>query len=225
MEENNNKTTTTGFGITDQTKSQNQVGYDAGGFKKATLLGVVKEEIGKETKFIVLSFKFLDAGGIKKFTHSEFMIDGSDLDYNKKLEGMNGRIKHIYESFNKGQFIAGGIGNDATSFDDFFDKAALAFNTSGHNKGPIYKDEKGGSKLVWIKLGYYRKKNPTQIGFPLSPNFIEGINDATDAAKPKTLVINNQYDIIEQPRPAQQGTTFGGGAIHTGGGNSDTNEF
>lgn len=213
-----------GFGVTNETKSQNQVNYDKGGFKKATLVEVKTAEVGKDeaNKYKVLSFKFIDADGIKTFTHSEFLIDPTDTDYAKKLNGMNVRIKHMYEAFLP--FPATGVGVGATSFEDFFARVATAFNTGGTEGKPIFKDEKGSNKLVWIKLGYYRKKDPTQIGFPLSPNFIEGIKDAQGAAAPKTLTTNTKYDNYDQPKVggASGGTMGSPGAIHTG---SNDNEF
>lgn len=204
------------FGVTSDTVSTNKVGYDQGGIKKATLLDVVKEEVGKDTKYTVLSFKFLDIEGVKTFTHSEFAIDENDQNFDKKMEGMNRRIKHIWEAFKK-DLPTGGIGADAQSFDDFFNKVAVAFNTSGDGGTPIYKDKEGKGKPVFIKVAYYSNKN-NNVSFPLSPNFIE----AMTTPAPKSLTINHQYDRIEQPKPTQApGGMHGGGAVHTGSGGDD----
>lgn len=213
---------TQGFGVSSETQSSNRVSYDVGGMKRATLTAVASEEVGKDTKYKVLSFKFMDIEGIKTFTHSEFVIDSTDENYQKKMQGMNSRIKHIWEAFAK--FPSTGVGMGATSFEDFFAKVAAAFNTGGENGTPIFKEKDGKGKLVWLKLAYYGAKG--NIGFPLSPNFIEGIGQ-NNAAIPKTLTINNKYDKVEQPKPGQApGQMHGGGntGIHTGTGSAD-NEF
>jgi len=206
-----------GFGITTETKSSNTVGYDKGGIHKAFLTDVVFEEVGKDTKYQVLSFKFTDVEGIKKFTHSEFAIQATDTDYAKKLNGMNSRIKHIWEAF--AAFPTTGIGVGATSFEDFFQKVAVAFNTSGENQTPIYK-KKNGEKLIpflnWIKVAFYNKKG--NIGFPLSPNFIERIKeDGSNQTASKTLTWNNKYDHEKQPSAPTPGGippgVMGGGAV------------
>lgn len=189
------------FGVTEETKDSNNVNYGKGGFHKAILTEVKYEVVGKDEnkKYNVLSFNFLDYEGVKSFKHSEFEIDANDPDFNKKLEGMNSRLKHIYTTFVP---FTKGLGIGATSFVDFFQKVAISFNTD-NNGGPIFKTDKGGI-LVWIKLGYYGKKG--NIGFPLSPNFIERVgsdNKGTAIAnqtEPKTLIIDNRYDKIEQPK-------------------------
>lgn len=208
------------FGVTEETKSSNSVSYEKGGFKRATLTDVKREIVGKDEakKYNVLSFNFVDHEGIKSFKHSEFEIDGNDVDFNKKLEGMNVRLKHLFQAF--APFPATGLGIGATSFIDFFDKVAIAFNTGGANGTPIYKS----SILVWLKLAYYNKKG--NIGFPLAPNFIERIgsdNKGTvinNQIEPKALTIDNRYDKLEQPKPGTaNGGVMGGqsaGAIHTG---------
>lgn len=210
------------FGVTSNTKSNNSVGYDSGGFKKVTLKEVVFEEVGKDTKYKVLSFKFVDEAGIKTFTHSEFPIDMDSADAAKRMEGLNVRLKHLYTAFAPFKEF----GTTAKSFDEFFQQTAEAFNTGNEGK-PIYKTDKG-DKLCWIKLGYYSKKNPTNIGFALSPNFIEVVKGPENSQKPISLTINNKYDIIEQPKVPQAGTNGGvmGAAatgIHTGTGGD--NEF
>lgn len=208
------------FGVTNETKSNNSVSYDSGGFKKAILKEVSFEEVGKDVKYKVLSFKFVDEAGIKTFTHSEFPVDMESADAAKRMEGLNVRLKHLYTAFAPFKEF----GTTAKNFDEFFQQTAEAFNT-GNEGTPIYKTDKG-FKSVWLKLGYYSKKNPTNIGFPLSPNFIEGITGAENSQKPKSLAINNKYDIIEQPKTAQpNGGVMGAGnpGIHTGTGGD--NEF
>lgn len=210
-----------GFGIDQNTKSTNSVNYDKGGCdKKAALTGVKMEEVGKDIKYTVLSFTFLDHEGIKTFKHSEFLLDSTDPDYNKKLMGMNSRIKHIYEAYKP---LTVGIGVGAASFKEYLEKIAEAFNTGNEGGLPIYKTDKGQSILTWLKLAYYSKKG--NIGFPLSPNFIERITQANQAG-PKTLTINKQYDNVDQPEKRQAaGNTYGGGGIHTGQGATDEGAF
>lgn len=212
------------FGITEETKSSNSAGYDKGGFHKATLQSVSVEEVGKNEKYTVLSFKFLDHEGIKTFVHSEFMVSETDENADKKIAGMNTRIKHIWEAFRKELPTDSkgnkGLGTDATSFEDFFRKIAEAFNTKGHEGTPIYKNKEGKFIPVWIKLGYYGTKG--NIGFPLSPNFIERLTES-NIVQPKVLTINLKYDKIEQTKPASNVPGQGiHGGINTG---SDENEF
>jgi len=200
------------FGVTTETKSTNQVGYDKGGFKKAILTSVKFEEVGKDDKkYKTLSFTFQDVEGIKTFKHSEFAIEADDTDFAKKLNGMNSRIKHIYEAF---QPLTKSIGENAKSFEDFFNQVALVFNEDGKDKTPIYKLDNKSSILVWIKLAYYSKKG--NIGFPLSPNFIEKVTQ-NNQTEPKTLAIDNRWDKVDQPRSTQpSGNTMGTTGIHTG---------
>lgn len=219
------------FGVTEETKGSNNVNYEKGGFKRAFLTEVKREIVGKEgnTKYNVLSFNFLDHEGIKSFKHSEFELEANDPDFNKKLEGMNVRLKHLYQAF--APFPATGLGIGATSFIDFFDKVAIAFNTGGANNTPIYKTDKS-SILVWLKLAYYNKKG--NIGFALSPNFIEKIGSdnkgtpVNNQTEPRGLVMDNRYDKAEQPKPGtSNGAVMGAGAtpgaIHTG--NTDDGGF
>lgn len=204
----------TQFGVTEDVKSSNNVNYEKGGFKKAFLTNIKFEEVGKdEKKYLTLAFYFVDIEGIKSFKHSEFAIAEDDTDFQKKLNGMNSRIKHIWEQF--ATFTPIGVG--ATSFQDFFEKVALAFSTNGANNTPIFKDEKGKSILVWIKLGYYGKKG--DIRFPLSPNFIERVKE-NNQTEPKSLTIDNRYDTIEQPQIKKEGTVMGTSGINTGTANS-----
>lgn len=218
------------FGVTVDTKSSNASNFDSGGFKKVILTDVKFEEVGsKGIKYKTVGFYFLDHEGIKSFKHSEFLIDDNDKDFEKKLNGMNTRIKHIYEAF--AVFPESGIGTDAKDFEDFFNKVAIAFNTGGPGGTPIYKKD-NISILVYIKLTYYGEK--TDASFPLSPNFIERIgsdskgNVIDNSKHPKVLTINNKYDKIEQPKPGANnsgGVMGGGGAggIHTGTANDGDN--
>lgn len=204
MEETNNIS----FGVTTETKSQNIVNFN-GGFSKAFLVDVKKDVIGKgEEKYTVLNFKFIDAEGIRTFTHTEWVLDSSDAKFAQKMNGMNSRIKHLYETFNT--FPTEGIGGGATSFEDFFDKVVASFDNNGVK---IYNNVKEGKitpKLVWLKITYKTVgKQMGQTQFPLSPNFIELIKEDNQTA-PKTLEINNRFDVIVQPKKAESThTTMG----------------
>lgn len=200
------------FGISTETKSKNATPFD-GGFGKALLKDVKKEEIGKDTKYTVLTFSFIDLEGIKSYKHSEFIPQQTDENYEKKFNGLNSRIKHLFEAY--APFPTTGIGMGAVSWDDFFDKVALAFNT-GNNGQPIYKKvegEKAALIAVWLKLIYQKSGN---LSFPLSPNFIEKI-EASNQTTPKTLSIDKRYDNIVQPdvqkKSGDNGGIMGGSAV------------
>lgn len=182
------------FGVTVETKSKNTTPFNPG-FSKGYLTSVKKEVIGKTEKFTVLTFVFKDVESVKTHRHSEFMVKAGDKDFDKKMNGLNVRLKHIYEGFAK--FPDGGIGVGAKSFEEFFDKVSDAFE-KGANGKPIYQKHEEGkpsaSTLVWLKLTYDRKDN---LGFPLSPNFIERIGESNQT-QPKTLNIDKKYDRLEQ---------------------------
>lgn len=198
MEETNNAQQGMGFGITTETQSKNTTPFKVSTlhpFTKGFLASVIKEEVGKTEKYTVLTFIFKDAEGIRTYRHSEFAVNDTDPDKHKvKVNGLNVRIKHIYEAFTT--FPITGIGVGASSWDDYFTKIALAFNT-GNNGKPIYQrlvEEKTVNIGVWLKVIYDKKDN---LGFPLSPMFIERIT-ADNQAEPKTLSIDKRYDRLEQ---------------------------
>lgn len=195
-----------GFGISKETVSTG-ITPMIGGIQKAVLTKVKKEEVGKgDTKYIILSFSFKDTENIKSFKHSEFIIDITDEKYATKLNGFNARIKHIYEQYQP--VSEEGIGNGATSFEDYFDKIEDAFNTGKIGK-PIYLKDDGKHIAVWIKVTYDRKNN---LQLPLFVPFIETINEG-NITKSKTLVIDIKYDKTEQVKSAPQGNLMGGNQV------------
>lgn len=192
------------FGVTSETQSKNSTPFKAG-FTKSVLVGVKKEEIGKTDKYTVLTFTFKDMAGDKTYRHSEFMVKPDDTNREKKTNGLNVRIKHIFEAF--APFPTGGIGVGATSWEDFFDKVANAFNT-GNNGKPVFnriEADKEIPVIVWLKTIYDKKNN---LGFPLSPNFIERVKTESQV-EPLTLVIDKRYDKIEQTDAKATGDIMG----------------
>lgn len=189
------------FGVTTETKSKNSTPFNAG-ITKGILTEVKKELVGKtETKYLVLTFVFKDAEGNRTYRHSEFAVIGGD-NIDKRKNGLNVRLKHIFEAF--APFPANGIGIGATSWEDFFDKVSAAFNT-GNNGNPIFLREDGEKKIpvvAYLKVVYDKKDN---LGFPLSPNFIERVT-ADNTSAPKTIVIDKKYDRLEQAGSAPGAT-------------------
>lgn len=198
------------FGVTNETKSKNATPFSPK-FTKGFLMDVKHEEIGKDTKYKVLSFFFQDIEGIKTFKHIEWTIEKDAENLEKKMNGMNVRIKHIYESFSK--FPESGIGSKSKNFDEFFEAVAKAFN-EGRDGKRIYTMESGDKQVpvpIWIKTTY---SNRGEISFPLSPNFVEKVT-TLNQAEPKTLTWDKRYDKDEQPGkrnadPNQQAGVMGG---------------
>lgn len=189
------------FGITKETKSKNLIAFNPpikdgnGGWKfpTAKLVQVISKEQEKkdQTTTPVLQFIFVSGDGLQTYIHTEWLIEDDAKEYDKKFEGMNSRIKHIYEAF--AEFPEKGVGAGAKSWVLFFDAVAKAFNEEVDGKKLIDKNP------VWIKLTYYKNN----LGFPLSPNFIEPfIKD-----KKCRLEVNLKYDAIEQvAAPKNNGT-------------------
>lgn len=214
------KTIKKGFGVTKETKAVNSAPlltatklsapdpqYPAGyKFPIAHLVNVVfNPELKKkdESTTPVLQFIFKDKEQ-RQYTHTEWVVEDNDSAYDTKMEGMNSRIKHIYTAvFSK--FPDSGVGTEATSFANFFELVAKAFNsiTTGEEdkKKRVYP-----SIPLYYKLTYYK----TRLGFPLSPNFLERVV-ANQACK--LLAINPTYDKLEP-----QGAAKGGGIPGIGGG-------
>lgn len=191
------------FGISADIQVKNSTPFTPG-ISKGYLSEVKQEEIGKEEKYNVLTFVFKDAQGDRTYRHSEFPIKDNDDKRDTKLQGLYKRLGHIYTEF--APMPKEGLGNGATSFQDFFSKIATAFNT-GNNGKPIYIKEESADKklpvLTWLKLTVDKRDN---IGFPLSPNFIERIKD-NNIQEPRTLVIDKKFDKIEQSGNASKATT------------------
>lgn len=200
------------FGISTETKSKNSTPFNPG-ITKGILTDVKKEEVGKTDKYLVLTFTFKDVEGNRTYRHSEFTVKSTDDKKDVKVNGLNVRIKHIYEAF--APFPATGLGMGATSWDQFFGMVESAFNT-GNNGKPIYVREEAEKKIpvvTWLKLVYDKKDNLT---FPMFPNFIERITEANTNA-PKTIVIDKKFDRLEQSGGATASTSpMGSGVIPPG---------
>lgn len=198
------------FGVSADLKSKNLTPFNPG-ISKAVLVEVKKEEVGKDSeKYLVLSFTFKDLEGNRTYKHSEFVVKSTETDRDKKVNGLNVRLKHIYETF--APFPQEGLGVGAASWDDFFDKVATSFNTGNSGK-PIFYREVEDKKVpihIFIKIAYQGKKE--KLGFPLSPNFIERVVDANQQA-PKTIVIDKKYDKLEQSGNASTNTPIMGGGV------------
>lgn len=198
------------FGITQDTKTtnntpilvatkvENNAQFPNGWkFPVARLVKIVANpafELKDGSTTAVLQFIFIDADK-RQHIHTEWAISATDSNLEKKLEGMKVRIAHIYEAI-LGKLPDNGIGVGATSFADFFTKVKETFETQ-----KITKDDKTYHAFtqihVYLKLVYYKKN----LGFPLSPNFIEKVVQN----KPCTLLtINLAYDTltVEATKPS-----------------------
>ena len=202
------------FGVTNETKSNNATPFSPR-FTKGYLTKVEFEEIGKDEKYNILAFYFADAENIKTFKHIEWIVKPDAENFDKKMNGMNVRIKHIYECFQK--FPESGIGISAKTFEEFFVMVVKAFN-EGRDGKRIYTSESAEKQipiLIWIKTGY---NNRGEINFPLSPNFVERIG-SLNQSEPKTLTWDKRYDRDEQPNKKGTSTEnpgiMGGGASQT----------
>lgn len=186
------------FGVSTETKSKNLTPFQPTEEHPITLgtLVNVKTDVRKikktEEEVTVLVFEFKDVEKVRTHFHTEWRVDEGDKDEQVKMDGMNARIKHIYEEYQA--FPTEGIGMNAESFDQFFEQVAEAFNTNGKDGTPIYKDIR-----VWIKVTYNLKSaSKAQLGFPLSPNFIERYKEG----KKPTLYVNKKYETLKQPEGA-----------------------
>lgn len=199
------------FGVTAETKSKNTNTPFNPGITKGILIKVEKEEVGKETKYTVLSFTFKDIEGNRTYKHTEFAVTSGDKIAERK-EGLNVRLKHIFEAFTT--FPITGMGNGATSWADFFEKCSIAFNT-GNNGKPIFIREEAEKKIpivVYLKVVYSAKNKKDDLGFPIFPNFIEKVT-AENTSAPKTIVIDKKFDRLEQLGASKGNMMGGGGAI------------
>ena len=131
------------FGITTETKSKNQIPFQPSEEYPITLgyLVNVKTDVRKIKKTdedaAVLVFEFKDIEKVRTHYHIEWRLDPDDKDFKVKMDGMNARIKHLFEEYQA--FPIEGIGTNAESFEDFFAQVAEAFNTSGKDETSIYK--------------------------------------------------------------------------------------
>lgn len=200
------------FGITTETKTtnntpilvatkvENNPNFPNGWkFPKARLAKIITNnefKLKDESTTSVLQFVFIDKDK-RQYTHTEWKVGADDSNADKKVEGMNSRIAHIYDAI-FGTIPVNGIGVNATSFDDFFLKVKETFEAE-----VLVKNEKKYFTFtqveVYLKLTYYKKN----LGFPLSPNFIEKVIQDQPC---KILTINPSYDTLEPPKS-------GGGGI------------
>lgn len=182
------------FGITTETKSKNNTPFQPTDQNPITLGYLV--DVKRDTRELkaggskeVVVFEFRDIEKVRTHYHTEWELDPTDDDFETRMNGMKSRIKHIYEEFQA--FPTNGIGATAQNFDEFFDAVITAFSTNGKEGTPIYKDIK-----IWVKVTYNIKSGAkAQLGFPLSPNFIERWREG----KPTTLWVNKKYETLKQP--------------------------
>lgn len=188
------------FGITTETKATNaapilvaeklekptNMWKSGWKFPIAKLVNVVfKEDFDtKNGKTNVIQLVFKDMDG-RQYTHTEWEIESGDANYDKKYNGLNERIKHIYTAV-FGDFPKAGIGTKAKTFKEYLKLIAGAFNSRVYDKeGKTVKEYSKHS--VFIKLVYYKKN----FGFPLSPNFVERVPENKIC---KLLTINETFD-------------------------------
>lgn len=210
------------FGITKDTKANNiaqilvaspvekSALYPSGWkFPVGNLVNVISNPAKEKkdgTTVPVLQFVFRDKDK-RQHTHIEWEIETTDAKFSDKVEYMQVRIKHIYTTI-FGSFPKEGIGTTATTFVEFFNEVANAFNKvttgEGENVQKVYPKVD-----VYIKLTYYKKN----LGFPLSPNFLER---AIKGKPCKLLTIDSRYDKLE-PSTGGGGITgmpgIGGGDV------------
>lgn len=148
----------------------------------------------KEEEKMRLCFHFKEVGSKREYTERlmEFDINKKDSKGQSFLEVFNRKIKHIYEQLIS--FPKEGIGKNATSITDYFEKIAVAFNTGREGK-PIFTDKDGNFKNCWLKLLYYKQF----VQIPYSPNFIERVVEN----KACTLSVSS-FDPITQQRGKEE---------------------
>lgn len=210
------------FGITEETKSNNQVPFQPNEAKPITRgfltsVSVEDRELKSDkSKKSVLVFKFIDEERKRHHNHIEWELDPNDEKFDAKLEAMQVRIKHIYEGFKP---FSGSLGAGATNSLEFFNAIAKEFNeglVDGDKKSPIYTN-----RGIWIKAIYSTNPKFAKGGLqlPYSPNFIEPIV----AGKASTLQINKTYETLIQPTaktvtPSDMPNLGGGGGFSDDGG-------
>lgn len=188
------------FGIGADTKSSISAPFEVTPekpFNQAFLVSVKSElkkiekgdDAGKEKA--TLSFEFLSPDKTKRHVQTYFELNQESEKFQKALEILNQKIKHLYEAF--APFPTNGIGNDLpedATFADFYDAIALAFNNPSNEETPkpIYKGKK-----CWVLLTY-NNKGRLEIGFP---NFIELVTTQSNE-KPLTLFVKDS-DRVAKP--------------------------
>lgn len=180
-----------------------------GGIHQGVLTKVEWGEFTKANKdtYKALKLSFSDLDNKRKFQKMEFIPTAGD-NYDKNKEGLNKRMKHIIETYTGIEnFPKNGIGKEAKNWDEYMQALATYMNTGREGK-PIFKTKEDKFIPVHLKLTYYKNN----LGFPLSPNFIEIVS----LNKPTTLTIDKNYDKIVQDDPSTNNLFPGGGNIMGG---------
>lgn len=182
-----------GLSIGAEVRSQNRIPFlptNERPFPIATLVSVeaATRTIKKNGSIKqVLAFMFESVGdlaGVRTYEHIEWEPDFNEEKFKTKYEGLQSRVKHIYEGFAAWPALKAG-----RTFDTLFAAVAKAFNTGGANGAPIY-----AGKKVRLKLVYSIDYPAGGLAFPLTPNFVEPYVEN----KPTALFLNKQYESLEQ---------------------------
>ena len=212
-----------GFGISEDLQSGNAIPFKSG-IQKGLLIGVKGyNKLSKkgDKNYDVLEFKFVSLDNVATYSKVEFAVE-REKDVKNGVKGgkekaVNVRIKHIYEAYKDfAPFPKDGLGHGATSWLNYFERIATAFNTGGKDSTPIFKTE-GKYIPIWLKFTYFNN----DLGLPYSPNFIEVIKEGKDT----NLVIDIKFDQVNQTevkKPAGMDTNLGGTSFAS---NDDFNEF
>lgn len=135
----------------------------------------------------VLYFTFRDKTNKIQYRHTEWEVEPTEDKAEVKMERLNGRIKHLFETY--AEVPEKGIGAGAKDFKGYFSAIEKQFNTTGDDKKPIYTK----TDSVWILMTYYNGR----LGFPLFPNFIEKTNKDN---KPKILNVDKYINLEDDTR-------------------------
>ena len=182
--------------------------------KEMTVQGVKEERP-------VLEFLFKDEKN-RQITHIEFPIDEAADDFSKKQEWQNQRIMHIWEeTIGVAKLPEEGIGTNATSFAEYFEAVANAFNavkiTDGDKEKVLYP-----TVYLYIKVTY----NKDRVQLPIFPNFIQRAkNHKGEILSVEKLDINPTYDKIEPAVNTASTSKYSGGTDNTFGGGIGDDEF
>ena len=195
------------FGISEDLSASNKVPFKSG-IQVGILTSVKghKKTSKKGEEYEVLEFNFVDLKNEASYEKIEFAIKPSDVKGADKQKAMNIRIKHIYEAYQP--FPAGGLGNGAKNWLEFFEAVAKGFNENGKDGTPIYKKD-GKYIPVHLKFTYFNN----QLGFPYSPNFIDVVKEGRETI----LRIDKNYDQLEQIEAKPKNAIAPGGSPVFGG--------
>ena len=155
------------------------------------------EVMGQKSTAKRLEFTYREVGADKKGTLvvSEF-APKEDANQEKNLDYLQRRVMHVFENtIGKGR-----MQNDieAETFDEFFDKLAVEFNSHTYDKEG--KEAKMYSRTpVYLKVLYGTGNNSNRQQLPLFPNYIEKAFNEKGVQVPCSLDINPSRDIISAP--------------------------